>query len=341
MLVSDPRPEILEEMETIVEWGVTSFKALLAYKDIVMLDDAQFFQLCERARELEALVSVHAENGHLIDELTARYRSRDPSSVYNHALSRPVVAEAEATHRALAIAEAAAAPVYIVHMSCARAVDALRRARARGQAAFGETCPQYLLLDERLYRGEDFEQAAGYVLSPPLRRETDRKALWRALSSETIQTVATDHCCFTRELKALGREDFTRIPGGLPGVETRVPLMYHSGVGGGRLTLSQWVQAVALEPARLFGLYPVKGTLLPGSDADVVIFDPLKRKRLDAQELHQATDYSPYADKEVCGWPRHVLQRGRFVIRDGAFVGQPGAGKFVPRRRFRSSSPGA
>jgi len=221
-----------------------------------------------------------------------------------------------------------------VHITCARAVDALRRAQARGQAAFGETCPQYLLLDERVYESEDFDTAAGYVLSPPLRERGNQGVLWTALTAGTIQTVGTDHCPFTREQKARGRDDFTLIPNGLPGVETRVPLLYHYGVREGRLSLSDWVRLTATNPARLFGLYPRKGTLLPGSDADLVVFDPGKRVILDAGHLHTHTDYSPDAGWEVQGWPRHVLQRGRFIVEDGEFVGQAGGGRFIPRRPF-------
>jgi len=334
MLIIDPCPDVIEEMAAIVQQGVTSFKALLAYKGIVMLDDAQLFRVLERARDLRALVNVHAENGHLIDELVAACRAAGQTAPRYHALTRPEVAEAEATERALALAEAAGAPIYIVHITCARAVDALRRAQARGQAAFGETCPQYLLLDERVYESEDFDTAAGYVLSPPLRERGNQGALWTALTTGTIQTVGTDHCPFTREQKARGRDDFTLIPNGLPGVETRVPLLYHYGVREGRLSLSDWVRLTATNPARLFGLYPRKGTLLPGSDADLVIFDPGKRVILDAGHLHTHTDYSPYAGWEVQGWPRHVLQRGRFIVEDGEFVGQAGGGRFIPRRPF-------
>lgn len=334
MLINDPRPAILEEMAALVALGVTSFKALLAYKGIVMLDDAQLFRVLRRAGELGALVNVHAENGHLIDELIAAHRASGHTAPRYHALTRPEIAEVEATARALALAEAADAPVFIVHMTCARAVDALRRAQARGQRAFGETCPQYLLLDDRVYESADFDTAAGYVLSPPLRAKDNQGALWAALAAGTIQTVGTDHCPFTRAQKRRGQDDFTLIPNGLPGVETRLPLLYHHGVSQGRLSLSQWVRVTATNPARLFGLYPRKGTLVPGSDADVVIFDPTRRMILDAACLHTNTDYSPYAGWTVEGWPRHVLQRGHLIVQDGQFVGSAGAGEFIPRRPF-------
>jgi len=340
MLIDDPRPDVIEEMAALVERGITSFKALLAYKGIVMLDDAQLLRLLERARDLGALVNVHAENGHLIDELVAACRMAGQTAPRYHALTRPEVAEAEATGRALALAEAAGAPIYIVHMTCARAVDALRRAQARGQVAFGETCPQYLLLDERVYESEDFDTAAGYVLSPPLRERSNQSALWAALAAGTIQTIGTDHCPFTREQKARGRGDFTLIPSGLPGIETRMGLLYHHGVGEGRLSLSEWVRLTATNPARLFGLYPRKGTLVPGSDADLVVFDPERCTILDAGSLHMRTDISPYAGWEVRGWPRHVLQRGHFVVENGIFVGKPGDGMFVPRQRFALRSAG-
>jgi dihydropyrimidinase len=330
MLIDDPRPDVLEEMAVMVAQGISSFKALLAYKGIVMLDDAQLFRVLARARELGALVNVHAENGHVIDELVAACRAAGQTAPRFHALTRPEVAESEATERALALAEAAGAPLYIVHMTCTRAVEALRRAQSRGQVAYGETCPQYLLLDEQVYDG-DFDVAIGYVLSPPLRTKHNQSALWAGLAAGTLQTIGTDHCPFTRAEKARGRADFSQIPSGLPGIETRLGLLYHYGVREGRLSLSDWVRLTATNPARLFGLYPRKGTLAPGSDADLVIFDPERRQCLDASSLHMATDISPYAGWEVRGWPRQVLQRGSFLVKDGTFVGQPGAGEFIRR----------
>jgi dihydropyrimidinase len=334
MLINDPRPDVIEEMGTVVERGVTSFKVLLAYKGIVMLDDAQLFRVLERARDLGALVNVHAENGHLIDELVAACRGTGQIEPRYHAITRPVVAEVEATVRALALAEVAGAPIYIVHVTCARALDALRRAQIRGQVAYGETCPQYLLLDARVYESEDFDTAAGYVISPPLRERSDQSALWTALRTGTIQTVGTDHCPFTRVQKARGRDDFTLIPSGIPGIETRVSLLYHYGVKQGHLSLSDWVRLTSTNPARLFGLYPRKGTLSPGSDADVVVFDPNRRQALDSESLHMSTDISPYAEWEVLGWPRHVLRRGCLLVQDGSFVGEYGTGEFLPRQPF-------
>jgi dihydropyrimidinase len=244
------------------------------------------------------------------------------------------VVEEEATERALAIAATAGAPLYVVHMSCARAVQALQRARNRGQWAFGETCPQYLLLDESAYEDEDYMTAATHVLSPPLRAKENQPRLWAALRNGLLQTVGTDHCPFTRVQKERGREDFASIPNGLPGVETRLPLLYHYGVREGRISLADWVRLTATNPARLFGLYPRKGVLVPGSDADVVIFDPERVQSLDAGALHMNTDLSPYAGREIRGWPRHVLQRGRFLIEDGEFVGEEGGGLYLPRRPF-------
>ena len=334
MLINDPRPDILTEMKAMVKRGITSFKVLLAYKDIVMLDDAQLFRVFQHAGELGALVNVHAENGHLVDELVAVYRAAGETAPRYHAITRPEIAEAEATQRALALAEATDTPIYIVHMTCARAVDALQRAQLRGQAAFGETCPQYLLLDDQVYKS-DFDTAAGYILAPPLRERSNQTPLWDALSTGTIQTIGTDHCPFTREQKARGRDDFTKIPGGLAGVETRLSLIYHHGVSTGRLSLSDWVNLTATNPARLFGLYPRKGTLAPGSDADIVVFDPQRRQSLDADVLHMNTNISPYAGWEVNGWPRHVLLRGRLIVEDGTFVGQPDAGKFLERKLIK------
>lgn len=333
MLIDDPRPEILEEMALMVERGVSSFKALLAYKGVVMLDDAQLYRLLRRAGELGALVNVHAENGDLIDELVREAHEAGQTAPRYHALTRPVVVEAEATERALAIAAAAGAPLYVVHMSSARAVEALQRARSRGQIAFGETCPQYLLLDESAYE-EAYATAAAHVLSPPLRAKENQERLWSALRNGLLQTVGTDHCPFTGAQKEWGREDFAAIPNGLPGVETRLSLLYHYGVREGRLSLADWVALTATHPARLFGLYPRKGALLPGADADVVVFDPERSQSLDAGALHMKTDLSPYAGREVQGWPRHVLQRGRLLVEDGQFVGEAGGGHYLSRRPF-------
>jgi dihydropyrimidinase len=330
MLINDPSSQVLDEMELLVRQGITSFKVLLAYKDIVMLDDSQLFRVLRRAGELGAIVNVHAENGSLIDELTADLRGAGKIQPVYHARSRPEIAEEEATFRALALAKAADAPVYIVHMTCKGAVEVLKRARLSGQKAFGETCPQYLLLDESVYEA-DLDSASSYILSPPLRDKANQEVLWNSLSSGLLQVVGTDHCPFSSEQKALGRNDFSKIPNGLAGVETRLGLLYHFGVREGRLTLSEWVRLMATNPAKLFGLYPRKGTLSVGSDADIVVFDPARTQSLDAARLHMNTDLSPYEGWELQGWPRDVLQRGRIIVREGQFQGVPGAGEFIPR----------
>jgi dihydropyrimidinase len=277
-------------------------------------------------------VLVHAENHHAITYLTAQALAQGKTGPESHPLTRPDIMEAEAIHRLLALASLTNTPLVLAHLSCARGLDEVRIARERGQTVWVETCPQYLLLDEALYRLPGFE-GAKFVMAPPPRTERDRGALWAALSSGEVNTVATDHCPFFFETqKARGRDDFSRIPGGAPGIETRLALLYTHGVRTGHLTLEKWVEVCCTAPARRFGLAPRKGTLAIGADADVVLFDPEREVTLAAERLHQNVDYCPYEGWTVQGYPSTVLSRGEVVVRDGEFVGRAGRGQFLPTR---------
>jgi dihydropyrimidinase len=334
MSITDLTPEVEREMDALVAGGVPSFKVFMAYPGRMMLDDGSIFRAMARTRDNGGLVLVHAENGPVIDVLVRRALAEGRTGARYHALTRPPGTEAEATSRAIALAELAGAPVYIVHLSSAAAFEPVRSARAAGRAVFAETCPQYLLLSEECYDAPGFD-AARYVMSPPLRPRAGQERLWRGLADGDLQVVATDHCPFTLAQKARGRDDFTRIPNGAPGIETRLSLVYDAGVRSGRLSLERFVDVVATSPARLFGLYPAKGTLAPGADADVLVFDPHRRMTLSAKTLHMRVDYSPYEGREVEGAPVSVLSRGEVIVEDGQFVGRRGRGRFL-RRSARS-----
>lgn len=315
--------------------GVTSFKVYLAYPERLQVDDGTLLRLMGAARRQGALVALHCENGPAIEELRRQALAAGRRSVVEHARTRPPLLESEAVARAAVMAELTGAAIYVVHVSSAEALAAVVAARARGVDVRAETCPHYLYLDVGRLEGPD---AADFVCSPPLRERRHAEALWEGLRQGWIETVATDHCPFTRADRRHASSGgvpgadppFTEIPGGLPGVETRLGLVYQ-GVRAGRIGLEDWVRLCAEAPARIFGLWPAKGSLRPGADADVVVFDPGRRQSLDASALHMAVDHSPYAGTTVTGWPELVLSRGRVVARDGRFVGQPGWGRFLPR----------
>jgi dihydropyrimidinase len=330
-IVCDAGPSLETEMDALVAEGVPSFKLFTAYPGRLMVGDAAIFRALRRTRENGGTVMVHAENGGVIDVLTRAALAAGRTGPAEHARTRPPLAEAEATHRVLALAELAGAPVYVVHVSAAEAVDEIAQARARGVAAFGETCPHYLMLAEELYDRPGLE-GAGYVCSPPLRDRRAQERLWRALVADELQVVATDHCSFRlRDQKAAGAGDFTRIPGGLPAVETRMSLLFDAGVRHGRFDITRFVALTAEQPAKRFGLWPRKGTIAPGADADVVVWDPEREVSLDAAALHMRVDYSPYEGRVARGAPTMVLAGGRVVVEDGRFVGRAGAGSFVRR----------
>ncbi|MFZ0173682.1 MAG: dihydropyrimidinase [Acidimicrobiales bacterium] len=317
-----------------VEAGITSFKLYLAYPERLQVDDGTVLRLMQAARRNGSLVTLHCENGGAVEELRHQALAAGRTAVIEHALTRPAVLEAEAVGRACALAEVTGASIFIVHVSSAPALAAVRAARDRGVNVRAETCPQYLYLDTSRLEGPD---GADYVCTPPLRQPWHSEELWEGLAQGYIDTVATDHCPFTRADRRAGvagrpggAADFTDIPGGLPGIETRLALVWE-GVRVGRITVGDWVRLCAEAPAKTFGLWPQKGSLAVGADADVVIWDPDRRQSLEAADLHMAVDHSPYAGRVVVGWPALVLSRGRVVARDGSFTGEAGWGRYVAR----------
>jgi dihydropyrimidinase len=277
-------------------------------------------------------VLVHAENDAIIYHLQRHFESKKRTAPNYHALSRPAIAEGEAIQRSLALAEVAGARLYIVHTSTALGVDAIRAARSRGVAAIGETCPQYLLLTGRELSRPGFE-GAKFVCSPPLRSQEDNERLWKGLAEDDLQTIGTDHCpFFFKGQKDLGRYDYRKIPGGLPGIESRMALIHQFGVRAGRLSLHRWVEVCCTNPARFFGLYPRKGTLEPGADADLVLFDPEKKVTLTKAILHEQVDYTPYEGFELHGYPVMTMLRGRMIVENGKFSGAPGEGRYLSRQ---------
>jgi dihydropyrimidinase len=317
-----------------VEAGVTSFKLYMAYPELLQVDDDVIVEIMLAATRHGGLVTLHCENGGAIEALRRRALAEGRTGVLEHAATRPAILEAEAVQRAASLAEVAGASVYLVHLSSAPALAAVREARERGVDVYAETCPQYLYLDTARLAGPDGES---FVCTPPLRDPWHAEELWHGMATGAVHTVATDHCPFTVADRRAGTRarpdgwaDFTEIPGGLPGIETRLGLVWE-GVVAGRITTADWVRLCAEAPARTFGLWPSKGNLRPGADADVVVWNPARRQSLAASALHMAVDHSPYEDVTVAGWPDLVLARGDVVARDGAFVGEPARGRYVSR----------
>ncbi len=324
----------LEEMDDLVRDGVSSFKLFMAYPGVLMLDDASIFKAMSRAAKNGALICMHAENGSAIDVIVQRALAEGKTAPKYHALTRPTTAEAEATARAIALAEMAGVPVYIVHLSCNDALEKVREARDRGLPAYAETCPQYLYLSLENFDVPGFE-GAKYVFTPPLREKWHQEKLWQGLAHDHLQVVSTDHCPFCyKEQKELGKNDFTKIPNGGPGIEHRLSLVYSGGVGSKRFSANRFVELVSTTPAKLFGLYPRKGTIAVGSDADLVIFDPDKEETISARTHHMRVDYSMFEGIKVKGVPRQVLVGGRLTIDNGKFLGKPGSGRFLKRSAY-------
>jgi dihydropyrimidinase len=331
MIITELSDQVEEEMDALVRQGVTSFKLFMAYPGVFMLDDASIFRALLRTGKNGGTICMHAENGGVIDVLVKKALAEGKTAPKYHALTRPARAEAEATHRAIALAEMADVPIYIVHLSASEALEMVTEARDRGLPAFAETCPQYLFLSYNNYEEPGFE-GAKYVMSPPLRPKDTQERLWRGLAFNDLQAISTDHCPFCmKEQKTLGKGDFSKIPNGAPGIETRMSLVYDGGVRPGRISLNRFVELTSTSPAKIFGLFPRKGTIAPGSDADIVIFDPEKKARLSAKTLHMKVDYNPYEGREVVGATDTVISRGRVVIDAGKFVGRAGAGSFIKR----------
>jgi dihydropyrimidinase len=331
MIITELNDQVEGEMDALVRQGITSFKLFMAYPGVFMLDDASIFKALLRTGKNGGSICMHAENGGVIDVLVQRALAEGKTAPKYHALTRPARAEAEATHRAIALAEIADVPIYIVHLSSAEALAMVTEARDRGLPAFAETCPQYLFLSYENYEEPGFE-GAKYVMSPPLRERAKQDSLWRGLAFNDLQCISTDHCPFCmKEQKELGTNDFSKIPNGAPGVETRMSLVYDGGVRPGRITLNRFVELTSTSPAKIFGLFPRKGTIAPGSDADIVVFDPNRTMTLSAKTLHMNVDYNPYEGRQVTGATDTVISRGNLVIENGAFVGRKGGGSFLKR----------
>jgi dihydropyrimidinase len=330
-IITDIAGAQLDEMKAFVREGVPTFKLFMAYPGVFMLDDASIFKAMGVAADSGGMICMHAENGGAIDVIVQRALAEGKRAPKYHALTRPVTAEAEATSRAIALAEMAGTPVYIVHLSCNEALEKVREARDRGLRVYAETCPQYLYLSLENMDGPGFD-GAKYVFTPPLREKWHQEKLWQGLAKDDLQVVSTDHCPFCmKEQKELGKDDFTKIPNGGPGIEHRVSLVYSGGVHGGKFSANRFVQLVSTAPAKLFGLYPRKGTVAAGSDADLIVFDANEEQTISVKTHHMRVDYSMFEGTRVKGVTKTVLSRGRVIVENGKFVGKVGAGEFLKR----------
>jgi len=324
----------LEELARVPDDGVTSYKLFMAYKGALMVDDETLFKTMQVASETGALVLVHAENGDAIDVLVKAALAEGKTQPHFHALTRPPETEGEATNRAIQLARVADANLYVVHVSCKEAIDPIAIAREKGWKTWGETCTQYFFIDYSFLERPGFE-GAKYVYTPPPRAKENQDHLWKAVRSDVLSVISTDHCAFNWQgQKTMGENDFSKIPNGGPGIENRLHMIHEFGVRTGRLTLNRMVELLATNPAKLFGLYPKKGTIAVGSDADLVIFDPEKRLTLSAETHHSKADYNLFEGTEVRGAPEIVLLRGQVLVENDRLVARPGVGQFVKRARF-------
>lgn len=338
-ILTDVSPSALAELPDLVNReGVSSIKLYMAYPDVLMVDDADIYRTMRRIGDHGGMVNLHAENGVVIQAMIEEALAAGNTSPKYHQLTRPQLMEGEAAHRVIRIAELAEVPVYIVHLSAKEALDAVVEARDRGIPAFAETCPHYLFLDSSEYERPGFD-AAKFVMTPPLRDHDCQQALWRGLKFDDLQIVATDHCpfCFNEKSqgllksKQLGRDDFSKIPNGAPGVEYRLSLLYDGGVRGGRINLHRFVQLVATAPAKMFGMFPRKGTIAVGSDADIVLFDPGEKHTLSADTHHSNVDYSLFEGREVTGRVKKVFSRGELIVDGDEWLGRAGRGQYLRR----------
>jgi dihydropyrimidinase len=327
-------PGALDELAGLPDQGVTSYKLFMAYKGALMVDDETLFKTMEVAAKTGALVMVHAENGDAIDVLVKQALAAGNTAPHWHALTRPPETEGEATNRAIQLARVAGSPLYVVHVSCKESVEPIAIARAKGWDVWGETCTQYFFVDYTFLERPEFE-GAKYVYTPPPRDKANQEVLWDAVRTDVLSAISTDHCAFSWDgQKTLGRDDFSKIPNGGPGLENRLQMIHTFGVREGRITLNRMVELLATNPAKLFGLYPRKGTLAVGSDADIVIFDPEKRVTISAANHHSRIDYNLYEGTEVVGSPETVLLRGNVIVDGDDLVASPGIGQFVARAKF-------
>lgn len=333
MAISDWNDKISRELEIMIREGVTSFKLYMTYDNMV-LDDKAIYQVLKRLKQLGGIAGVHCENKGLIDALVEEEKALGHFAPSSHPKTRPDLAEAEAVDRLLKLAKAAEAPVIVVHLSTAAGYEEAALARSKGQEVYLETCPQYLVMDERRYEEPGFE-GAKYVCSPPLRKTADQECLWKALKEDRIQTIATDHCSFTLEQKAAGKDDFSRIPNGMPGTETRPAVIYTCGVRKQRISLEQMCRLLSEQPARLYGLYPRKGCIAPGSDADLVIWNPEASRTLSVENQQANTDYCPLEGMEVSGMAEQVYLRGQLAAESGKVVKEH-TGRFLKREKYQT-----
>ncbi len=335
LMISEINDSVLEQLPDVInQEGITSFKVFMAYKNVFQSDDETLYRTLLAAKELGALVMVHAENGDVIEYLTKEALAKGQTDPIYHALTRPPEVEGEATGRAAQLTGLASSQLYVVHVSCQEAADKIAEARKKGYDIHGETCPQYLVLDQTYLEKPNFE-GAKYVWSPPLREKWNQEALWTALRTGQLETIGSDQCSFDfNGQKDLGRDDFTKIPNGGPMIEDRFSILFSEGVLKGRISLNQFVDITSTKSAKLFGLFPKKGTVSIGADADLVIFNPETKRKISAETHHMAVDYNAFEGMEITGEPETVLVRGEFVIKKKQFVGTPGSGKYMKRAKY-------
>ena len=326
--------QVFDEMAEIVDKGITTFKHFMAYKGALMVDDDELFASFQRCADLGAMPLVHAENGDVVAALQAKLLADGNNGPEAHAYSRPPEVEGEAANRAIMIADACGVPLYIVHVSCEQAHEAIRRARQKGMRVYGEPLIQHLVLDETEYKNENWDYAARRVMSPPFRSKVHQDGLWAGLAAGSLQVVATDHCSFTTEQKRVGLGDFTKIPNGTGGLEDRLPVLWTRGVNSGRLTMNEFVAVTSTNIAKILNLYPRKGAIVEGADADIVVWDPQRTKTIGAAHQASVIDYNVFEGIEVTGLPRYTLTRGRVSVTEGALDPKIGYGEFVPREPF-------
>jgi len=324
----------LEELASLPDQGITSYKLFMAYKGALMVDDETLFKTMQVAADTGALVMVHAENGDAIDVLVKEALAAGNTEPKYHALTRPPETEGEATNRAIQLARVAGSPLYVVHVSCAESVEPIQLAREKGWNVWGETCTQYFFIDYTFLERPNFE-GGKYVYTPPPRDKANQDVLWNAVRTDTLSAISTDHCAFLWDgQKTIGKDDFSKIPNGGPGLENRLQMIHEFGVRGGRISLNRMVELLSTNPAKLFGLYPRKGTIAVGSDADIVVFDPEKRVTISASTHHSKTDYNLFEGTEVTGVPQVVLLRGNVLVENDELVASPGVGQFIARAKF-------
>jgi dihydropyrimidinase len=343
LIIADPTDQVLgQELPALIEDGYTSFKVFMTYEGLA-LSDREILEVMSVARETGALVMVHAENYDAIRFLTDRLERLGKTAPHYHAISRPIAVEREATHRAISLAELVDVPVMIVHVSNREAMEEIRRAQTKGLKVYGETCPQYLLLTDKDLEGLNMD-GAKYVCSPPPRDEASQQACWEGLSQGVFSVFSSDHCPFRYndpqgKLTAKGRTSFRWVPNGIPGIATRLPILFSEGVMKGRIDLNRFVALTATNHAKMYGLYPRKGTIAVGSDADIVVWDPSRRVTIAHELLQDGSDYTPYEGREVTGWPVLTMVRGRTVMRDGELVGDKSHGTYLPRAKSLLARP--